>query len=463
MLRIYLAKTKKNVLLFTTLISIAFSFNARSDSSIYSQALTDFESTLNNQGTVSYQQKKYYNKKETSSDKSFGGLIIAPPIEILATKKSLLTLQGINGYLISDAEHNLVYNDLTRDISGRLASVSMTFNASSHMMIAVDTGDLDGVVDVLVERDPYGGLTLTSETEEQELASCIESAVEALSTSKLLECLGMSSGDDTELEDWVSGMLAGPDCKGKGSLVTVPPQPGIDHFIAWNSGEAYAYGSGMLIRAALVTAFVDGELGDLYTDLANAALALGDAYEAYDTTEAGTPERAQAESDLAKARNDFRKASDAVQEWQEDSGSGSGNSSQPIPGEAGEVEDPRCQGIITDSERGTLFTNPHFCNDLDFITCLRNENDSLSAFTEGRCRREVGPDDQEHIVCDENDGDGFNPPDGSGGTPLPGNPDIGDPNAPLDSNKIDTRFIDVTPLGSILIGLCAQGGCPDNP
>jgi Sec-independent protein translocase protein TatA len=149
--------------------------------------------------------------------------------------------------------------------------------------------------------------------------------------------------------------------------------------------------------------------------------------------------------------------------------SGSTSPSQPSGLETPPPVDPRCQGRKVDAARGTLFTNPDFCGGDDPITCLRRQQDSLFGLTEGQCWTEVGPDDAPRITCGPADRGRVRPP--PAGTPP--DPDAGrecegasidcwtDPVAPrTPSGRIAVRYVDLTPMGAILVGLCAGGGCP---
>jgi hypothetical protein len=143
---------------------------------------------------------------------------------------------------------------------------------------------------------------------------------------------------------------------------------------------------------------------------------------------------------------------------------GNGTSQPPIGGEEAH-EDPRCQGRRVDAERGTLFTNPDFCGDDDMFTCLRREQDSLFGLTEGQCWRETGPDDAPRIVCGRTDrGDQLSADPSAARDRECEDGQFGcwtDPVAPITSSgKIAVRYVDVTPMAGILIGLCARGGCP---
>lgn len=145
-----------------------------------------------------------------------------------------------------------------------------------------------------------------------------------------------------------------------------------------------------------------------------------------------------------------------------------GGGGSPLRGADGlglaDTADRRCAGVTRDAAWGTLFANPQFCKDGDFLTCMVKQQDSVFAATGGQCRRVTGPDDRETVRCEGNEeGRGAGGGDVAGGDKWGGGGVTDRPgqvSAPRGS--IGARAVDVTPLGGIIAGLCQGGGCPED-
>jgi hypothetical protein len=136
---------------------------------------------------------------------------------------------------------------------------------------------------------------------------------------------------------------------------------------------------------------------------------------------------------------------------------GQGQYPDPSDPLGSDLQDPRCAGRKTQAAQGTLFTNKQFCGESDMITCLRRASDSVFAFTGGVCRTETGPEDSALLVCTKQEQPGAEASEGPGGA------DAGPVDAPLSfrlpgSERIEQDFIEMTPLGGIIINLCMADG-----
>ncbi len=138
------------------------------------------------------------------------------------------------------------------------------------------------------------------------------------------------------------------------------------------------------------------------------------------------------------------------------------------------IEDPRCTGNATSVAQGSIWGNQ--CRNPDgshigITECVRRMTDSTYAITGGKCWEEYGPAGGTTTVCEgdrRSRGSGSGSGDDPGGGVSPG----GDASDTTDGGRRSTggaargtggRYIDVTPMGAFLIGLCSRGGCPDAP
>jgi hypothetical protein len=131
-------------------------------------------------------------------------------------------------------------------------------------------------------------------------------------------------------------------------------------------------------------------------------------------------------------------------------------------------EDPRCQGLEIDTARGTLFSNPHFCQGDDLLTCTKRQEDAIFALTGGQCEVVTGPDGREIMMCKQEEAIPVQPPEDSPGSSNAGPTDLpcrsdqqpgcGRPGSP----EIAPDFISTTPLGGIIMSVCAAD-CPQIP
>lgn len=139
-------------------------------------------------------------------------------------------------------------------------------------------------------------------------------------------------------------------------------------------------------------------------------------------------------------------------------GSGEGNSgevpdnpSEPLPDAQASDRDPRC---LVGPEQLVCEENP-----LDCIgrSGPQADSDLLSDATRGRCRlNPLGPDGGQEIVCAA-----VEPP----GDEEPGDED--DPrelgNTPPAGGNSGVSFVDLLPLGDVVLAVCQAGPCPWNP
>ena len=133
--------------------------------------------------------------------------------------------------------------------------------------------------------------------------------------------------------------------------------------------------------------------------------------------------------------------------------------------------DPRCSGNKTAMAQGTMWGD--FCRNKDgshigMMECARKMADSIYAISGGRCWQESGPAGGERIVCRQEERRSGAGSDGDPGSGVaPGGSDSGstdDTRTGIGGGRRSGqagRYIDTTPMGGFLMGLCAKGGCPD--
>lgn len=141
----------------------------------------------------------------------------------------------------------------------------------------------------------------------------------------------------------------------------------------------------------------------------------------------------------------------------------------PEPG----IEDPRCTGNATSVAQGSIWGNQ--CRNPDgshigITECVRRMTDSTYAITGGKCWQEPGPAGGTIRVC-EGDRRSRSSGSGSGDDPSGGTSPGGDASDTTDGGRTSVgggaargtggSYIDVTPLGALLIARCAGGYCPD--
>ncbi|MEM6483884.1 MAG: hypothetical protein AAF662_02700 [Pseudomonadota bacterium] len=116
---------------------------------------------------------------------------------------------------------------------------------------------------------------------------------------------------------------------------------------------------------------------------------------------------------------------------------------------------------------GPLWDNDEICGDRTALECLGSINDPVQFLTEGKCATVPGQNDQPMLMCRGRDGEDvgqFPPkpdPDECGENDLCWT----DPNTgPTHPRGVsDERYIDLVGIDSILVGICAVGGCPKFP
>lgn len=119
-------------------------------------------------------------------------------------------------------------------------------------------------------------------------------------------------------------------------------------------------------------------------------------------------------------------------------------------------ENPLCTiGSPNGQGGGFLWRNKKFCGEDDMITCMDRAGDALIDFTQGRCRKVIGPADNPTILCKKKE-DPLAPPDAD--------PQSGPADGPIrfpviPGVKVDYAFVDATPLGAILVVLCQVDAC----
>jgi len=350
------------------------------------------------------------------------------------------------------------------------------------VVAAAGIGDASGVRFVIIER-LRELISVIAEAGALRDLPCIGRAAHAGSTGDLMRCLGATPG---QAGGGSSGGGAG-DLLGSGGLLE-DPDCKRDMF----GSVTYRSGMRRTFKDRMDDAGLVRSLADMYRRQADGEpkidreRAMRDLANAYDLEADLTEELAQAEEDEARVRADpnsteqqradaaartdhvrakLRSAErDRQEAWERQQRAGR-TRTRPAPGEAPPVEDPRCRGREVDSERGTLFTNRDFCGDDDPLTCLRRQQDSIYRFFDGQCWTETGADDARHIVC-ASEADGSDRPDADGGVEPPEcePQDVDcwtDPVAPrAPRGRTNLRYVDITPMGAFLLGLCARGGCP---
>jgi hypothetical protein len=142
------------------------------------------------------------------------------------------------------------------------------------------------------------------------------------------------------------------------------------------------------------------------------------------------------------------------------SGPDPGGSSQPGIGPDGlpemAFEDPRC------GSSSSAFWEICGKADTNIMDCSRNLGDSAYALTGGQCRTEIGPNDEEIVVCygQRVDAGSRDPGDGRPSTGG-GTSGIAEGRLPRTGGGAAGQMIDYTPLGGFILALCSRGGCPD--
>ena len=352
------------------------------------------------------------------------------------------------------------------DSLGERRITDITVGPSGELMFSSsrwDDGDLIASL-VILDRD---GLLRQFPTEVGDpLEPCIEQAVNAPdAVTALADCFGFSKDDSESGTPLLSDLnnFWNPDCDKHGMVsIYVPPTW---HYSARTVRNIARQA---INRRGWAVAGQDWQLADALEKVIRAAGAVMTYDPMVPSGRGPTDPTTDAEKALQQAVEELETL---LESRGEDTTIG-GASSEPSIGEGGvgsNVPDSRCAERDTDSQRGTLFSNPDFCKSGDYLQCLAEEQDPVQRITNGKCRTVEGPAGGTMLACGDN-------PEWSGldwmerakseassncGSSPDGMQSYCDFNVPFaNTNDIGKEYIETLDLGPVLGGLCAAGGCP---
>lgn len=374
------------------------------------------------------------------------------------------SLQHLNaGVYVSDKLGTASSTVFHFDPHGQLRHTQFTVGAQGGLVVdtsLVEDGDLVRSlvvfgIDEILREIPTGI--------EDEIGPCIESSLEAEEPiESLLDCLGLGGGgsSDPGFGKWLSE-FRNPDCSNTPGPVS--DDSSVDSWIEKTEEE-----------------FPDNIAVQQAAESATTALNSYRVVHASFIAAAGTPGADPLELiHLAEATQEaYAVLGDALRSLRNAHSFASGNIIRvspfysPIPGPDGEspgsANDPRCEGRNTDSARGTLFTNPDFCQDGDYLQCLAEEQDPIRRITNGKCRTTEGHAGGMMLACGDNiawslqDAKERAQAEASSncGASADGTQSYCDFNVPFaDTGNVGKEYIDTMDLGPVFDGLCAAGGC----
>lgn len=369
-----------------------------------------------------------------------------------------LTVSG----LWTDGNRNQILRStfITEDNSKH--DFSITVSANRDLVISVDM-DQDENLDIVVQRVGDNLISVMTDIETLEVLRCVE-GLEVTSANlfeSILDCLSKfrngGGGGWDQLHEMADAFL-NPECE-ENTIVSDRPiawkkvadrYDRVAQYVEYRSGGSSRHQP--LANAYRQAARILREMSAIEEALQRPDLTDAELSELSDSLDELSSDLSRFYGEIARGLSEFRKdyPIDPIED--------------PSRPSEGAVSHPRCQQRDTDTQRGTLFTNIDFCPDADFIQCIRRQNSALYALTEGQCYIEEGPSGGDILVCEETErleDIPILPPDDENSPYNPdGNDDL-DPNAPQGSNgQIAESYVNLTPLGDFIIGLCSQGGCP---
>lgn len=416
-------------------------------------------------------------------------------------------MDRIDRELYDDRMRNLVHFGFLDDRSKNRAHYSITATSWGESILATDS-DRDGIVDlVLGDQRRNGQFWVMSGGKFKRLMQCLEEAGLAaggadtfIAASVCVPCLDPAADPGAELtaeevscinrrqdrggDGLASAFPAGamqrlfgePECgperpmagMATGSSVTTRrrgPFPTTQRITIIESNSA----TGTIRRRTAETTFYpNGSSLEVRTEERVGSTRVGDmTVESY---EDGSGGRIIVQTNSEGQTKVFHENADEREQG--------GAMGQPRIGEdgslAGSFEDPRCAGNKTSVAQGSIWGNQ--CRNPDgshigITECVRRMADSTYAITGGKCWEEPGPAGGTIPVC-EGDRRSRSSGSGSGDDPSGGVSPGGDASDTTDGGRRSTggaargtggRYIDLTPMGAFLIGLCAPVGCPGTP